>query len=529
MKRLILLILLLGAVPGWALRTNLGVQSNIDTIFVQKDSGDVDVMFSVGTTPRSGTSATVFSVQWTSGVVVNEEGRAAGDFRAETDNQANAFVVDAGGDSIATKVKLHVGTQAAAFSAGLSTTSLTATGAAVFSDGTSAAPAITNLGDTNTGIFFPAADQVGITVGGAEEFNFAANAFSPDDSDGASLGTTSKMWSDMFLANGGVINANNGAVTLTSTADAWQFGGTNGNGLLLGGATYNMYNAVACANANAITLYMNPTYNGGNGTDEVLDLRPIANVNNNTGLRGLRVAGTVSGTKTLANFYGAYFSNFTATGTLTTNHAIYIENQTAGGTNYALYSAGGTIFSGSGYRVGADNTNSLIDDASTGAGTATLYIGNAAITVSSDIRAKRDIRSFPRAEALDILRQAKGIKFRYDPEAIGDTGSLNGPSSRGDYIGFTAQDMYKWAPWAINTQGAEHDSLALAGKASPEHPLMWQVEYQHLVPLTVLGIQALEAKVDSLTAVTEFLGAEIRSQDIVIVDLLKRVQALEAK
>lgn len=149
--------------------------------------------------------------------------------------------------------------------------------------------------------------------------------------------------------------------------------------------------------------------------------------------------------------------------------------------------------------------------------------------MASDIRAKRDIRSFPRAESLDILRQAKGIKFRYDPEAIGDTGSPNGPSSRGDYIGFSAQDMYKWAPWAINTQGAEHDSLALAGKASPEHPLMWQVEYQHLVPLTVLGIQALEAKVDSLTAVTEFLGAEIRSQDIVIVDLLKRVQALEAK
>ena len=41
-------------------------------------------------------------------------------------------------------------------------------GIASFADGSAAAPSITNTGDTNTGILFPAADTVGITTGGTE-------------------------------------------------------------------------------------------------------------------------------------------------------------------------------------------------------------------------------------------------------------------------------------------------------------------------------------------------------------------------
>ena len=42
------------------------------------------------------------------------------------------------------------------------------TGVASFPDGSAAAPSITNTGDTNTGIYFGAADQVDITVGGSQ-------------------------------------------------------------------------------------------------------------------------------------------------------------------------------------------------------------------------------------------------------------------------------------------------------------------------------------------------------------------------
>ncbi len=63
-------------------------------------------------------------------------------------------------------------------------TNLTVTGASitsanvalgVFNDGTSTAPSITNNGDTNTGAYFPAADEMAITTGGTVAAGFNSN------------------------------------------------------------------------------------------------------------------------------------------------------------------------------------------------------------------------------------------------------------------------------------------------------------------------------------------------------------------
>jgi hypothetical protein len=54
-------------------------------------------------------------------------------------------------------------------------TTLSASGAASFADGTSAAPAITNTGDTNTGVYFPAADEVAVAAGGSVAAAFNGN------------------------------------------------------------------------------------------------------------------------------------------------------------------------------------------------------------------------------------------------------------------------------------------------------------------------------------------------------------------
>jgi hypothetical protein len=47
-------------------------------------------------------------------------------------------------------------------------TNISVSGVASFADGTVSLPSITNIGDTNTGIYFPAADTIAFTEGGAE-------------------------------------------------------------------------------------------------------------------------------------------------------------------------------------------------------------------------------------------------------------------------------------------------------------------------------------------------------------------------
>lgn len=55
-------------------------------------------------------------------------------------------------------------------------------------------------------------------AGASTRYEYDANV-TPSASDGAALGTASLMWSDLFLASGAVINLNNGDVLLTHSAD----------------------------------------------------------------------------------------------------------------------------------------------------------------------------------------------------------------------------------------------------------------------------------------------------------------------
>jgi hypothetical protein len=52
---------------------------------------------------------------------------------------------------------------------------LSVTGVTSNADGAVATPSITNTGDTNTGVYFPAADTVGVVAGGVEQFRFGSN------------------------------------------------------------------------------------------------------------------------------------------------------------------------------------------------------------------------------------------------------------------------------------------------------------------------------------------------------------------
>lgn len=89
---------------------------------------------------------------------------------------------------------------------------ITVTGVASFADGSASDPSITNTGDTNTGIFFPAADTIAFTEGGVEAAridssgNFLVGATSQLDGTGQTLSTSGRSSSCTFA-----IQAENGA------------------------------------------------------------------------------------------------------------------------------------------------------------------------------------------------------------------------------------------------------------------------------------------------------------------------------
>ena len=79
--------------------------------------------------------------------------------------------------------------------------------------------------DDETKIDFADANTINFHANNAKEMVLVENALTPGTSDGTALGTTSLMWSDLFLASGSVINLDNGDVTLTHSANTLTIAG----------------------------------------------------------------------------------------------------------------------------------------------------------------------------------------------------------------------------------------------------------------------------------------------------------------
>jgi len=72
--------------------------------------------------------------------------------------------------------------------------------------------------DLDTSIRASADDVITIEAAGADQVAFTDGTIEPVTSDDIALGTTSKMFSDLFVGSGGVINFNNGNMTVTHVA-----------------------------------------------------------------------------------------------------------------------------------------------------------------------------------------------------------------------------------------------------------------------------------------------------------------------
>ena len=128
-----------------------------------------------------------------------------------TADDGTGDTIRVGGDKINdnfTEIYTLLGT-GTALTSGLSATSSVVTlagpsitGVASFADGSASAPSITNTGDTNTGVFFSAADEVAITTGGTQRFKVTASGI--EIADGGNIGSASET-DAMSISSGGVV------------------------------------------------------------------------------------------------------------------------------------------------------------------------------------------------------------------------------------------------------------------------------------------------------------------------------------
>lgn len=148
-------------------------------------------------------------------------------------------------------------------------------------------------------------------------------SLSPITNDAVALGTTTLMWSDLFLASGAVINFNNGNVTLTHSAGVLTLAGT----LALGSNNLTMTGSLGSTGARLTKVW---------ATDLEVTNTIVGNVNTATTLAtgrsiyGNSFNGSADLTQIIASTYGGTGNGFTKfSGPATTEKTFTLPNASA--------------------------------------------------------------------------------------------------------------------------------------------------------------------------------------------------------
>jgi len=322
-----------------------------------------------------------------------------------------------------------------------------------FVAGTAALPSITTAGDTNTGIFFPAADTIAFSEGGAESMRI-------DSSGNVMVGATSSNY--RLRVQGAVTDVGEGDTNVlqglvSTTAQAAGVGPSlsfvatydGGSGLAgMGSIAGIKENSTSGNYAGALKFMTRP--NGGNLTERMrID---------SSGQVWIRSTGSV-------NPWDATTGSFSVFG-----NATYPIGTTAPGLNVILNrnTSTGQIqeFKYNGTAVGTVSVT----------GSATAY------NTSSDYRLKENIA--PIVGALTKVAQLKPVTYKWKVDGS-------------DGEGFIAHELAEVFPQAVD---GTKDAVDENGK-----PIHQGIDTSFLVATLTAAIQELSAKNDALTARIEAL------------------------
>jgi hypothetical protein len=327
---------------------------------------------------------------------------------------------------------------------------LTVGGIASHAAGSAAAPTITATGDTNTGIFFPAADTIAFSEGGVESARF-------DSSGNFGVGVT-----PTNNTLGKTVQVGQSTV-LTADASANRF--------WFGSNWY--YNSGDKYIANGFsTLYSQQSgthqwFNAASGT--------AGNTISFTQAMTLDASGRliVGDTTTDYKFRVVGFSHFGDAYDAGNYGVIQISRDAAQGTQFHLsFVRTGQAVAGMGF---LNNSNTFaIQNAGTNAGNGvTLTIGATAWGTTSDERKKDVLGQFQ--DAITKLSNWRTVYFKYKTDE----------SDAPQRIGLMAQDVQATVPEAVSVEEDEIGTL--------------QLRYTELIPVLVKAIQEQQALIQSLT------------------------------
>ena len=226
------------------------------------------------------------------------------------------------------------------------------------------------------------------------------------------------------------------------------------------GASVGSNTAVASGDALGVL-----SYQGNDGTEFV---------------EAARITAEVDGTPGANDMPGRLVFSTTADGAASTTEAVRITSSQ----DLMISQSGSGIFVGTtvdgAFRIGRS---------SFAVSTGTLYIGNAAIQVSSDIRLKDNIED----TSLDALEAISKIKVKdYTWNDPSDT-SYNNRNARGKWTGLIAQELVEILPFVVNAPRKEAD-----GSIDHESQSTWTLDQSQLCPVLIKAVQQQQEIISSL-------------------------------
>jgi hypothetical protein len=342
------------------------------------------------------------------------------------------------------------------------TNGINSSGVIVAPDGSASAPAITNDGDTNTGIFFPAADTIAFAEGGTEAMRI--------DSSGRTLiGSTS--------ARANLFNS-----TVTAPLQVEGTSSDTANILIARNTNDATGTVFTLAKSRGTTVGSNTVVQNGDGTG----LISFQGSDGTQFVETARITSIVNGTPGADDMPGALIFSTTADGAAAVTERMRIDSS---GNLLVGTTAPFTTGVDAVMLKGGDGGNRFGVSGTAAANNIILYNGNGAVGLiqtsgsstayltSSDYRLKHDIQ--PMIGALAKVQQLKPVTYKWNAD--------NSESQ-----GFIAHELAEIVPEAVS---GEKDAVNEDGSIKPQG-----IDTSFLVATLTAAIQELKAELDTVKA-----------------------------